>query len=158
MVRFAAAAAALVLAAYGSTAQAGLYGDDLSKCLVKASSPQDRNDMVLWIYGAMSLHPEVKPYSKLTTVQHDAVTKKAAALTQRLLTVDCRKETIDALRYEGPATMQAAFGVLGQVAMADLMSDQQVAQGMSNMGTYLDTEKLEALGAEAGGMAGVQRK
>lgn len=158
MVRIAAAATALALLAQASAAQAGVYTDDLSKCLVKASSAEDRSDMVLWIYAATSLHPNVKPYSKVTEAQHEAVTKKAAALTQRLLTVDCRKETVEAIRYEGASTMEAAFGVLGQVAMADLMTDQQVAQGMAKMGTYLDNEKLEALGKEAGGLAALPKE
>lgn len=150
MVRFAAAAAALALLAQGSAAQAGVYTDDLSKCLVSSASADDRNAMLLWIFSSMSRQADVKPYSNFTEAQHDAIARKAAALTQRLLTVDCRKETVAAVRYEGAATMETAFGVLGQVAMRDLMTDPTVAAGMEKMGEYLEKDKLEALGKEAG--------
>lgn len=145
-----AAALALVLAAGGTAAQAGVYTDDLSKCLVKATAPADQQTLVLWIYAAMSSHPQVKPYSKLTESEQERATKGATELMQRLLTIDCRKEAVEAIQYEGAATMEAAFEVLGEVAMRNLMGDAAVAKMMEGMTKYLDRPALEALGREAG--------
>lgn len=147
--RVAVVMAALVLAA-GSEAHAGIYTDDLSKCLVRSASAADQQELVFWVYSAMSRHPQVKPYSKVTEADQVKSSKTAAELMQRLLTKDCRKETIEALRYEGTGTMEAAFGVLGQVAMRNLTTDAAVAGAFEDMASYLDKDSLEALGRDAG--------
>ncbi len=66
-------------------------------------------------------------------------------MIERLLTVTCRKQTREALKYEGPAAMQASFQVLGQVAMRSLMENPEVAQGFQGMGRYIDENKIREL-------------
>jgi hypothetical protein len=67
-----------------------------------------------------------------------------------MMTEDCRKETVTAIKYEGGAAVEASFSTLGQVAMRGLMSDQTVAQGISNLDKYTDKSKMEAVIKEAG--------
>ncbi|MBX7198031.1 MAG: hypothetical protein K1X51_01485 [Rhodospirillaceae bacterium] len=129
---------------------AGIYSDDMSKCLVKSSSIQDQLTLVQWIYGAMSLHPAVLPMSAIKPEQRDVMDQKTAELMQRLLLVDCKKETMDAVKYEGPGAMQAAFSVLGSVAMRGLMAEPEVAKGLQGLERYMDKSKLEELGKELG--------
>lgn len=69
---------------------------------------------------------------------------------QRLLTVDCRKETIEAIKYEGGGAMETAFGTLGQAAMRQLISAPEVAKGLEQLGEYIDKAEFEKLGVEAG--------
>jgi hypothetical protein len=145
---FALAVAAAALTAV--PAQAGVYSDDLSKCLVKSMSPSDQTAVVRWIFSAMALHPDVAPYAKLTPAQHDAFDQEASLLMQRLLTVDCRKETVEALKYEGPASFEASFSTLGQVAMRGLMGHPTVMQDMTKFGSYGDKSKIDDLYKEAG--------
>jgi hypothetical protein len=145
MVRFAAVAAALTLGALATPVQAGIYGDDLSRCLVKASSNEDQQAMLLWIYAAMSQHPVAQTYSKMTPAQEADISKRAAMLMQRLLTVDCRTETVAALRYEGLSTLETAFEVLGETGMRALMNDPQVAKVTSALTDYIDETKFESL-------------
>src|SRR5690348_9773307 len=97
----------------GPVAQAGVYTDDLSKCLVKSSNRADRSVLVQWIFSGLSLHPAVQPFVSITEEQRDAFNEKAAALLSRLLVDDCRKEAIVALKYEGTAAFDASFQVLG---------------------------------------------
>jgi hypothetical protein len=59
-----------------------------------------------------------------------------------LLTDSCRAETRQAVKYEGPQTIQSAFQVFGQVAARDLSSNPRVAEGMSAFSKYIDEEKL----------------
>ncbi len=66
----------------------------------------------------------------------------------RLLTESCRLQTQKALRFEGPATIQLSFTVLGQVAGAELFSNPAVTKGMADLAKYIDSRKLDALKAE----------
>ena len=50
-------AAAVAAAFTGQNASAGVFADELSKCLVKSSSTDDRVLLVQWMFGALSLHP-----------------------------------------------------------------------------------------------------
>lgn len=131
-------------------ASAGVYSDDLAKCLVKAASPADVSVFMVWLFSAMTLQPDVAPYSSMTDAQRDAAAKKAAELLQRLMTEDCRKETVAAVKFEGPASIETGFNVFGQVAGRGLFSNPSVAAGMGRMQAYFDVSKLEALGREAG--------
>lgn len=131
-------------------AQAGAFGDDMSKCVVRSTSPADQKDLVLWIFGAISAHPDAAVYVSMTQPQRDALTLKAAGMMQRLLTIDCRKEAVAALKYEGMPAIQQAFGVLGQVAMQGLMSHPAVGKNMEVLGAAVDEQKMGDLFKEAG--------
>ncbi|HUJ02850.1 MAG TPA: hypothetical protein VLW75_04365 [Rhizomicrobium sp.] len=132
------------------SAHAGVYTDDLSKCLVKSSSPEDQKTLIIWVFSDMALHPAVKPYSAISDAQRDGFTTAAAQLMQRLLTVDCRAETVAALKYEGNSSLEESFTVLGQIAMRGLMSDPDVAKGLMALGKHVDKDKLNQLATEAG--------
>lgn len=145
-------AATALLAAFwgvGTSASAGAYTDDLSKCLVRSASPVDQTALIVWIFGAMSVHPDIEVYAKITVAERQAVTKRASLIMQRLMTVDCRAETVAALKYEGGSAIESAFNVLGGVAMKGLMGDAKVGQALADLGTYQDAAAFEALAAEA---------
>lgn len=142
--RLAAFAAFCALSLTGmSPAQAGMYGDDLSKCLVRSTTDQQKATLVEWVFAIAALHPSVKPLSSVSEAQRTALNKSVADLFTTLLTDTCRKETQDAVKYEGPAAIQTSFSVLGQVAMTNLFADPGVAQGMSAFAQYLDKAKFE---------------
>ena len=138
---------ALALAASGA-ARAGAYADAMGKCLVKSSSQADRSTLMVWLFVAMSAGPAVQSMSTATPAQRDDANKQAAALLERLLTQDCRSETVDALRNEGPAAIQQSFMVVGQVAMASLMQDPAVMGQVQGVARYLDIQKFTSLLAD----------
>jgi hypothetical protein len=127
------------------SAKAGLYSDELSKCLVSATTDRDRSDLIKWMFGLASLHPDVANISSMNPGQRTELSRVTAALFERLVTQDCRKQAVEAIKYEGPVAMQVSFQVLGQVAMGGLMSHPLVGKGMAEMEQFLDKEKLEAL-------------
>ncbi len=133
----------------GTSASAGVYTDELSKCLVRSAGPADQTALIVWMFGAMSVHPDIEAYAKMTVAERQAVTKRASLIMQRLMTVDCRAETVAALKYEGGSAIEAAFSVLGGVAMRGLMGDAKVGQAMADLGTFGDPAAFEALAAEA---------
>jgi hypothetical protein len=150
MIRHFTAAAVAAIALSISPASAGVYTDDLTKCVVKSSDDNDQLALVQWIFSAISRNPAVEPLATITPEQRQTFDRKAAALVQRLLFENCRNEAIAALKYEGPSTMAAAFQVLGQVAARGLMSEPHAAQGLKSLGNYLDKEKTSELFRAAG--------
>jgi hypothetical protein len=127
------------------TALAGLYADELAKCLVRATTDADKNALVKWIFASAALHPEVKSIAAVTDAQRDDLNKRMARMVERLVTESCKTQTSEALRYEGPSTLEAGFQVLGQVAARGLFADPAVAKSMSEFDKYLDKPKLERL-------------
>jgi hypothetical protein len=137
--------AALLAIQASAPALAGPYADDMAKCLVKSTSPTDRSDLVKWLFASAVMHPEIRPIASVSQEQRDGLNRTTARLFERLLTESCRAETQNAIKYEGPATFEASFNVLGQVAGRELFSDPSVAQSISGLMHYVDKSKLEAI-------------
>ncbi|HKD22854.1 MAG TPA: hypothetical protein VKB71_12645 [Rhizomicrobium sp.] len=138
------------MAMTAQAANAGTYGDDLSKCIVKAASDDDKIAFMQWMFYAISLHPSVQPYAKIDDKEGAEFNRKAGALVQRLLTVDCRTEAVAALKYEGTSAFESSFKVFGEIAMRGLMSDPKVAKGLAALGDSVDDSKFAELSKEAG--------
>jgi hypothetical protein len=98
-------------------AMAGIYTDDLSRCLVE----------------------------KITPADVDRHNKAAGALLMRLLTESCVATSKKAVKYEGGAALQTSFSVLGQAAAGEIFANPDVLKIMGGLEQYLDKEKLEAL-------------
>lgn len=119
-----------------------------------------------WMFVMMSTNPDIQSYSKVGPEQIADFNKKAADLSSRLLTKDCKGQTVAALRNEGGSAISASFSMLGQVAMRRLMSDPNVSQMIQGMGRMLGTDLegfvkengLENLPGMASGAANVPAK
>jgi hypothetical protein len=146
----AATAACLCIMFLGQPASAGIFTDDLSRCLVRSSTETDRSELVTWLFFAESLNPQVKNFTTVSEKQRDESNKVIASLFERLLLQDCRTETVAALKNEGGGVIEASFSVLGTAAGRELVSDPKVGAEIGKIGTYLDKEKWTALRKEAG--------
>jgi len=144
------AVATIGTALLATPASASIYSDDLGRCLVSKTSKEDKVALVQWTFSAMSASDAVKSLTAATPAMRDKYDHITAQLFDRLLTVDCRKETIDAVKYDGASSIESAFGLLGQVAFKSLMADKSVSDSLSNFAKYLDEPRLKALFAEAG--------
>lgn len=140
----------LAVGGFANIAQAGVYTDDFSKCLVSSASADDQMALVQWIFSAMALHPGVKQYANISDAGRAAIDKKASALFSRLVTVDCHSQAVAALKYEGTSSLEAAFKVLGEVATRGIFSDPAVEKGMNGLASGLDMDALKKLFQEAG--------
>jgi hypothetical protein len=142
--------ATLTLIFAATTADAGVYADDLSKCLVSKSSQSDQDTFIRWVFAAMSSSPAVRSMSSITDAQFQQYNKSVADLFTRLLTSDCHDQTVAALKYEGENSLQGSFQVLGQAAFRGLLTSPDVQKHMSGLNDNVDKQKLEALSEEAG--------
>lgn len=138
-----------VLAVSGPVAaQAGAQSptpiEALSRCVAENTTGKDRKDLARWLFVAMSAHPEMKSISPAPREAADEVSRITGALFTRLMAETCRQQVRAAIQAGGPAAIQAAFGVLGQLAMQELMADKDVAATMGLLDRYVDREKLDA--------------
>lgn len=116
----------------------------LNSCVADNTSGRDRKDLAQWIFVAMTAHPDIKPLSSVTEANRDDIDKKLAALATRLMTDSCKVETKAAMRADGGAAIEAAFGALGELAMKELMTNSAVNASVSRYGKYLDKSKFES--------------
>jgi hypothetical protein len=144
-----AAAGAAILMSCAGNASAGIYTDDLSRCLVRSATTEDRQAFVRWIFAAMTAADNVRDMSRVTTQQRADASRQTVGLMERLVLVNCRAETAAAIRYEGESAIGVAFEVLGKVAMTDLTNDPAVNAEMESLTTYMDRPRWEAFVAEA---------
>jgi len=133
--------------AISGIANAGVYTDDLSRCLVESSTASDKTTLVKWMFTSMALHPEVKSMSNVTPKQRDIANKAVADMFMKLMTETCLVQSKKAIQYEGEFAIQQGFTILGQVAGKELFANPNVAQALSGLGEHIDGEKLaSALG------------
>ncbi len=138
---------AAALCAAASPVLAGPYGDALGKCMVGATTASEKTTLVRWMFAMMALHPDVESSSAVTPGQRTALSKETAHLIEQLLTESCVKEARDAVRYEGPETIQSSFSLLGQVAARELFSHPKVIEGVSEFAKFVDEKKIKELTA-----------
>jgi hypothetical protein len=60
-------------------------------------------------------------------------------------TETCSEQAKEAVKTEGAGSFEAAFNVLGRLAMQELMTDPSVRASISNYTKYLDRSKFEAV-------------
>ena len=126
-------------------AHAGIYADDLSRCLVENTTKEDRLTLVRWLFTAATAHPAVAEIAKASPEQLEQANKTTGDLFMKLLTESCLTQAKKAVEYEGPATFAVSFQVLGQVAGAELFGSPEVNSAVAGLDKYTDKAKLEAL-------------
>jgi hypothetical protein len=136
---------AFIAILFSSAAHAGPYGDDMARCLVESTTKEDRIALVRWMFAAAASNPAVAPIAKVSPQIMDDANSSMGALVMRLLTDSCKDKTKKALTYEGPATIQLSFQVLGQVAAGEMFSSPEVRNAISGMQKHIDVKKLEEL-------------
>jgi len=127
-----------------ASALAGPHADALGRCLAENTNGKERKDLARWMLAAMTVHPEMRSLSAATDADRDQASRVMGALFTKLLSEGCPGQAKAAVQNEGAQAMQAAFGTLGQLAMQELMSDQDVAKSIGAFERYIDQKKVEA--------------
>ncbi|MEE4252378.1 MAG: YceI family protein [Alcanivoracaceae bacterium] len=116
----------------------------LAGCLVDTLNGKERKSLAKWIFFSVAAHPEIKPYSNASTKDIEDSDKLTGALITRLLTESCPNELKAANRSDHMA-LQKAFEIVGQVAMQELMTNDDVMRTISGYAKYVDQEKIGKL-------------
>ena len=146
MKTFVTAIAAVVIgsAVTVSSALAGSATDALSTCLADNTTGKDRKDMARWIFVGMASHPEITTLSNVTQANRDELDKIMATMITRLMTESCLTQAQSAIKKDGGEAFQDAFGVVGKLAMQELMSNPKVSASFSIFTKYIDQKKLNS--------------
>ena len=115
----------------------------LGHCFTDNTTGKERKELARWLFTAMAAHPELQALSNVTPADREAASRTTAAIFTRLLADACPKETQAAKAEGGSRAVQAGFGLLGEMAMQELMSDPQVAGTLSGLEKYVDRARLE---------------
>ena len=124
---------------------AGPFGDEMSKCLVLATSSKDNSLLGRWLVRVYGEHGDSKDLTNLSDYKKEKIDKDVARLFTRLLSEDCKVETKKALKFEGDAVMFNAFRTLGEVAGKELLEDNNVSKAINKFTEYVDYGKLKYL-------------
>lgn len=147
-----AAATFLMLVAFNpGPAVAGVYGDDLARCLVETTSDSEKVMLAQWIYTVISVHPSAAALAEVSDADRTAVARQAGKVFETLLTDSCREQTAKVVKYEGADALGDSFKVLGEIAMTTLLTNPVVAAESQSFVKYVDEAKLNAVFADAPG-------
>ena len=142
--------AAVLMMALSGTCQGGVLADDLSRCLVTKASETDNAALIAWMFSAISSDPKLQKFTTLDRQKRDGLAAAAGAVFQRLLTVDCRKEAVAALKAEGKGAVVNSFGALGSAATEQMFRSPEAQTELESLAKGFDENKLKELGREAG--------
>ncbi|MDM1019804.1 hypothetical protein QSV37_05690 [Acinetobacter sp. VNK23] len=134
----------MTVAVLGTTqvTMAGPTVDQLSDCLVKATTAADKTTVLQWTYTALAAHPDLKAFSHVTPEQKNQLDQKLAQVLQRVIVEQCSAQTKAVIQAEGIQAVGQAFQQLGQSAGEDIVKDPEVRQQLQGTLRYIDLTKL----------------
>lgn len=132
------------LLAGGQAVWAGQYVDQLSQCLVNATSEQDRSTVVQWMFVALSAHPDLKGFSNVSPEQKQQLDQKLATVLQNTIADKCQAQTKAVIQNEGIQAVGQSFQALGQTTGKAILNDPAVNAQLRGTLLYIDLSKLAA--------------
>lgn len=126
----------------GQAVWAGQYVDQLSQCLVNATSEQDRSTVVQWMFVALSAHPDLKGFSNVSPEQKDQLDRKLAVVLQNTIADKCQAQTKAVIQNEGIQAVGESFQSLGQITGKAILNDPAVNAQLRGAIRYIDLNKL----------------
>ena len=135
----------IMAAAVLGTTQIAIAGptvDQLSDCLVKATTAADKTTVFQWTFTALAAHPDLKDFSSVTPEQKNQLDQKLAQVLQRVIVEQCSTQTKAVIQAEGIQAVGEAFQQLGQSAGEDIVKDPAVRQQLQGALRYIDLNKL----------------
>ncbi|MEC5384089.1 hypothetical protein VVD49_00055 [Uliginosibacterium sp. H3] len=133
-----------LVALFGYPAVAGPYTTAAGTCLTDNTTGKERKELARWIFMAMAAHPEMRDLTTASAEARDKTDQSMGKLVTRLLSENCAAQTRAAVKNEGSESLKAAFGILGQLAMQEIMSNAEVNASIGGFEKYLDKQKLES--------------
>lgn len=133
---------AVTLLGTAQFAVAGKTVDQLSDCLVKATTATDKTTVLQWTFAALSSHPDLKALSNVTDSQRTELDKKFAQVLQRVIVEQCSAQTKAVIQAEGIQAVGDSFQELGRSTGEDIIKNPEVKQQLKGVIRYVDLNKL----------------
>ena len=134
----------MAAALFGTTqfAVAGPTVDQLSDCLVKATTATDKTTVLQWTFVALSTHPDLKSFSNVTDTQKNQLDQKFAQVVQRVIVDQCAAQTKAVIQAEGLQAVGDSFQQLGRATGEEILQNPEVKQQLKGVIRYVDLNKL----------------
>ena len=123
-------------------ASAGQTVDQLSDCLVKATTATDKTTVLQWTFAALSAHPDLKALSQVTDDQRTQLDQKFAQVLQRVIVEQCATQTKAVIQAEGIQAVGNSFQELGRSTGEDIIKNPEVKKQLQGVIRYVDMGKL----------------
>lgn len=117
----------------------------LGQCLVLQTNGADRLLVARWLAGAMGAGDATKSVLTVNQASKTATDKQMAALYTRLFTEDCVAEAAPLFKARDQRGIEAAGGMLGEIAMRELMNDPKVSAAVGAYVQFIDPAPFTAL-------------
>ena len=135
---------ALLIAVPSSAQVAGREANpaalELGQCLVGQTTGNDRLLMARWIGISLSSSPQLADSVTVDADEKLSVDKGMAALYVRLLTRDCVEQVGPLVVAGDQRAIETGFGMLGEIAMRELMSNPQAQAAMMGFTSHIPPE------------------
>jgi hypothetical protein len=118
------------------------YEAQMIECLDRSASPADQLLLSKWVFAVILRHPGLRSLTSVSEAERERLMRESAALIERLMSEDCRREMVDVIRYERTESVGRAFGYLGAKAVKEVFADSTVKKGMEQTTSYIDRERL----------------
>ena len=138
-------ACVVIALAIQSVAQASPSTDALGNCLSDSTTGKDRKDLAKWIFASMSAHPEIASIARVGTEATETAQRSVGVLFTRLISESCANEMRAVVKAHSAEGVKAPFEHLGNIAMEELISNQQVNAVIAGFERYLDKAKVEPI-------------
>lgn len=123
-------------------AVAGPTVDQLSDCLVKATTATDKTTVLQWTFAALSTHPDLKALSNVSDAQRTQLDQKFAQVLQRVIVEQCAAQTKAVIAAEGVQAVGDSFQELGRKTGEDIIKNPEVKKQLQGVLRYVDLNKL----------------
>ncbi len=123
---------------------AGQYGDALALCFADNTTGKERKELIRWLFAAIATHPDMRDMSNVTTKTIEQTAQPVGALLTRLLSENCSAQAQAAAQNEGSKAFVDAFGSLSNLAMQEIMSNNNVRTSLAVFEKYVDQKKIQS--------------
>lgn len=117
----------------------------LGRCFVLKTTGADRLVVARWLGGAIGSGDAVTSLMKVDAARKAEADQAMAALFTRLFTQDCADEARPLVKAADQKGLEAAGGMLGEIAMRELLSDAKVSTALFDYLKYIDTAAFAKL-------------
>lgn len=117
----------------------------LGQCFVLKTTGSDRLLIARWLAGAMGAGAATKDLLTVDQARKTATDREMAQLFTRLFTKDCAAQATPLMKARDSKGVEAAGGMLGEIAMRELMSDPAVSASIFGYMQFVDFAAFQAL-------------
>ena len=117
----------------------------LGICMVDSMTGKERKQIAQWLFFSIAVHPDMKEFSRVTENAQKKADEFVGKLFTRLLTENCPAQAKQAMKERTSAAMGDAFGLVGKMAMQELMTNKDVTDSISGFEKFIDKEKIDSL-------------